>query len=84
MNLTTDTRSVAHTRAGLANICMLSRALKQEDNDLITHAIAKDGICIILHSSNLVNSLSGEQIRSIYTKKTRNWCYVGGQTTPLP
>ncbi|MEN8177593.1 MAG: phosphate ABC transporter substrate-binding protein [Pseudomonadota bacterium] len=73
-----SSRGVADTRAGLAGIGMVSRALKPEEDDLTAHTIAMDGIGIILHRDNPVNSLSDEQIKAIYTGRVRNWRKLGG------
>ncbi|MEO8599158.1 MAG: phosphate ABC transporter substrate-binding protein, partial [bacterium] len=74
-----SSRGVADARSGLADIGMVSRALKPEENDLIAHTIAMDGIGIILHSGNPVQSLSDTQIIAIYTGQIANWKAVGGR-----
>ncbi|MCC6481776.1 MAG: phosphate ABC transporter substrate-binding protein [Sphingomonadaceae bacterium] len=78
-----SSRGVAEARNGLANIGMVSRALKTEENDLHAHTIAMDGVGIILHGGNAVKSLSDEQIKAIYTGKVSNWKEVGGQDMPI-
>jgi phosphate transport system substrate-binding protein len=44
----------------------------------VAHAIAMDGVCVIVHPSNPVKALTKEQIRDIYTGKIKNWKDVGG------
>lgn len=74
-----SSRGMADVRSGLAHIGMVSRALKPEENDLVAHTIAMDGIGIILHRSNPVQSLTDEQIKMIYTGRVTHWKEVGGQ-----
>lgn len=60
-----------------------SRDLKDSENeqytDLVTHAIAKDGVAIIVHPSNPINDLTITQLQGIYTGEITNWKDVGGK-----
>jgi len=60
-----------------------SRNLKDSENeqytDLVTHAIAKDGVAIIVHPSNPINDLTITQLQGIYTGEITNWKDVGGK-----
>ena len=49
----------------------------------VAHAIAMDGVCVVLHPSNPVNALTTEQVRNIYTGKYTNWKQVGGADMPI-
>ena len=62
---------------------MVSRALKENETDFQSFAIARDGIGIILENSNPVQSLSDEQVVDIYTGKIDNWQQVGGVNAPI-
>ena len=73
-----SSRGIADARNGVADIGMVSRSLKQDEADLQSFAIARDGIGIILHQDNPVQSLSNEQIVAIYTGKIDNWQQVNG------
>ncbi|GAB2196107.1 phosphate ABC transporter substrate-binding protein [Sessilibacter sp. MAH4] len=73
-----SSRGVNDARVGLADIGMVSRALKESEQDLTAHLIALDGIGIIVHSSNTVKELSRQQIIDIYQGKIRNWADVDG------
>lgn len=73
-----SSRGVTDARAGRADIGMVSRPLKPEESDLRAQAIAMDGVCIILHRSNPVATLSAAQIKAIYTGQITNWQAVGG------
>ena len=74
-----STRGIMDVRRKMADIGMVSRALKPQESDLQHYLVAKDGIGIILHSSNRVQGLSREQVIDIYTGKINNWQQVGGE-----
>ena len=73
-----SSRGIYDARLGLADIGMVSRALKPAEHDLTPYRIAMDGIGIILHKDNPVATLSDQQIIDIYTGKIQNWKTVGG------
>lgn len=76
-------RGVMDARQGLVDIGMVSRELKPDEQDLDAHLVAKDGICIIVHKTNAIPSLTDEQIVNIYTGKITNWKDVGGADAPI-
>lgn len=44
----------------------------------VAHAIAIDGIAVVVHPSNPVRDLTLEKVRDIYAGKINNWREVGG------
>ncbi len=78
-----SSRGVADARRGLADIGMVSRDLKTEEQDLKAYTIARDGICVIVHRDNPVASLTDDQIVAIYTDRINNWKEVGGSDAPI-
>ncbi|MCL2137038.1 MAG: phosphate ABC transporter substrate-binding protein [Coriobacteriia bacterium] len=64
-----------------ADIGMSSRVLKDEEQDLWSIEIAKDGLAIIINPNNPINDLSLEQVCEIYTQGITNWSEVGWGTT---
>ncbi|MFA7555912.1 MAG: phosphate ABC transporter substrate-binding protein [Spongiibacteraceae bacterium] len=78
-----SSRGINDARLGLTDIGMVSRALKPTEQDLTAFLIAMDGIGIILHKSNEVNTLSDAQIIDIYTGKINNWQQLGGSDLPI-
>lgn len=78
-----SSRGIVDARQGLADIGMASRALKPEESDLFAFAIAQDGIGIILHNDNPVQSLTDKQVVDIYTNRINNWKEVGGKNAPI-
>ncbi|MGD8787423.1 MAG: phosphate ABC transporter substrate-binding protein [Phycisphaerales bacterium] len=49
----------------------------------VAHAVAMDGVCIVVHPSNPVGALSTAQVRNIYQGKTTNWSQLGGPDIPI-
>lgn len=78
-----SSRGVADARSGLADVGMVSRALKSDEGDLRAVTIAKDGISIILHRDNPVATLTDAQVVGIYTGKIARWSEVGGRDAAI-
>jgi len=76
-------RGVADVRAGLSDIGLVSRKLKDDEQDLKAFTIARDGVGIILNAKNPVSTLTKEQIVDIYLGKIANWKDVGGADAPI-
>jgi phosphate transport system substrate-binding protein len=49
----------------------------------VAHAVAMDGVCIVVHPSNPVAELTTAQVRDIYMGKTTNWKQLGGPDMPI-
>jgi phosphate transport system substrate-binding protein len=68
------------------DIATLSRFMKDKefkaavDHNVfpVAHAIAMDGVCIIVHPSNPITALTSVQVRDIYKGKIKNWKEIGG------
>ncbi len=78
-----SSRGIADASQGLADIGMVSRAMKEEEQNLSAFPVARDGVCPILHRENPVQALTDEQIVAIYTGKITNWKAVGGTDAPI-
>lgn len=78
-----SSRGIADVIKEIADIGMASRALKPQEQHLHGSVIAHDGITMILHTSNPVQELTDDQIRSIYTGGITNWNQVGGTEAPI-
>jgi phosphate transport system substrate-binding protein len=78
-----SSRGISDARIGLADIGMASRALKDDEKDLLSFTIALDGISVILNKTNPVKALDKQQIIAIYTAKIVNWKDVGGNDAPI-
>ncbi len=78
-----SSRGIADAQAGVADIGMVSRALKSTEQDLQGFTVAKDGIAVIVNAANPVTVLSDQQIMDLYTKKISRWQQVGGLDAPV-
>lgn len=78
-----SSRGIADVRQRVADIGMVSRAAKPEDQDLQFHTIAKDGVVMIVHHDNPIQKLTHQQITDLYTGKINNWQAVGGKSGPI-
>lgn len=71
-------RGVADVRAHRSDIGMASHAVDDPKKKLRMHALARDGVALIVHGSNSVASLSAAQVVAMFTGKVRDWREVGG------
>jgi phosphate transport system substrate-binding protein len=78
-----SSRGIHDVREGSCNIGMVARPLNDNERDLIGFPIARDGVCLIVHKDNPVNSLSSEQVAGIYTGQITNWKEAGGNDAPI-
>ncbi|MDA8234522.1 MAG: phosphate ABC transporter substrate-binding protein [Clostridia bacterium] len=65
-------------RSGIAQLGLVSRPLKDEEKDVTTIEIAKDGIAVVVSKNNPVSDLTKEQIAKIYAGEITNWKELGG------
>jgi len=73
---------------GTTDIANASRAMKPAElaqlPSAVEHAIAKDGIAIVVHPRNTIEGLTFEQIADIYTDSSLgNWRQLGGPDLPI-
>jgi phosphate transport system substrate-binding protein len=76
-------RGIKDARTGLADIGMVSRALKEDEKDLTSFLIALDGVALIVHADNPIAELTRQQIIDIYVGKINNWSELGGADEPI-
>ena len=60
---------------GIADIAMVSREFKDSElkSGIKTQILALDGLAIIVNRSNLIDSLSKENIRQIFSGEISFW-----------
>jgi phosphate transport system substrate-binding protein len=79
-----STVGIVSAHDGLADIGTSSRKLLDSEKEGVTIVeIARDGIAVIVHPSNKIDSLTTEQIRDIYAHNITNWRQVGGDDAPI-
>ncbi len=67
---------------GLVTIGNTGRALKEDEitkYGLVSFAFAIDGVAVVVHPSNKVDALTGQQVIDIYSGKIKDWKEVGGE-----
>ncbi len=77
---------VAALLNGTANIATISRELKDSEIkkavslnvNPVQFKVALDGIAVIVHPSNQIDTLSIDQIKNIFSGKVTNWNQIGG------
>jgi len=78
-----SSRGILDARQGTADVGMVSRGLKESEQDLLAFTIGRDGVGLIVHASNPVTTLSDAQVVAIYTGQITNWSKVGGLDAPI-
>ena len=69
---------------GTAQIGMVSRALKAEENAALKHqTIGIDALAIIVHKDNPLTELTKQQLIDLYTGKIQSWRTLGGPDRPV-
>ncbi len=76
---------------GTTDICASSREIQAKEKalavqnkiDIVEHAVARDGLAIIVNPANPVPALTLEQLRLIFTGEYANWQQLGGPDLPI-
>lgn len=76
-------QGVARVRDGSADIGMVARPLATGEQELPGLPIARDGLALVVHQDNPVQSLTHAQVADIYTGAVTNWKHVGGRDAPI-
>ena len=71
-----STTGVTSTQEGICDIGMASRDLKDTETGVTATTIAQDGIAVIVNNENLVENLTSDQVKSIFTGETTVWADV--------
>lgn len=72
-------------RRSSIDVAALSRDVRriEDAKNIITLPLARNGIGFIVHSSNILTSLSPTQLRDMLTGRVHNWATVGGTHGPV-
>lgn len=73
-----STTGVQSAIDGICDIGMASREIKDSEvaEGIEAQVIAMDGIAVIVNQENVLDGLSGEQVKSIYTGEAYDWADV--------
>ncbi len=79
-----SSRGIADATNGNADIGMSSRALKESEKEgRVTYTVAIDGVALVVHATNPIESLTDKQIVGIFSGEIDNWKEVGGRDAPI-
>lgn len=73
VNMSDSTTGVQSVKDGIAQIGMASRELKDSEKDLNKVVIAMDGIAVIVNKDNSLDSISMDNLKSVYLGEIENW-----------
>ena len=76
---------------GRCDVATMSRFMKEKEYKAAVekgampcaHAVAMDGVCVVVHPSNPVSALTSDQVRGMYAGRISNWKEVGGADMPI-
>lgn len=74
---------ITATQTHSADIGMSSRALDDEEKNLWSVELARDGLVLIVNPANPVKNLTSDQIRDIYAAAITDWSQVGGTKSKI-
>jgi len=75
---------ITAAESGIADIGMSSRDLTDDENSqLWSVEIAKDGIALVVNPANPVSGLTLDQVRDIYDQAVTSWSQAGGRNAPI-
>lgn len=74
---------IMSAQTNTADIGMSSRALKDDETSLWSMELAIDGLAIIIHPKNTIQSLTLSQARDIYAGVITNWSQLGGKDAKI-
>lgn len=76
-----STRGILDTHNGANDAGMASRDLTPEESlGIETWPVAYDGVAVIVHADNPVERLTREEVRSVFTRASKSWSELGGET----
>lgn len=75
---------ISAPRSGLAQVGMVSRALKDEEKvDLVATTIAHDGIALVVHATNPLAAMTRDDVIRVFSGAVSNWKELGGRDAPI-
>ena len=75
-----STTGVNSAKEGICDIGMASRELKDEEKSagLTATVIAIDGIAVIVNDNNPIETMTKDQVKSVYVGETTDWSQLNG------
>jgi phosphate transport system substrate-binding protein len=72
-------KGIADLRSGVSDIAMVSRQLADNERDLFTFPLCRDGAAIVVHRSNPLTGLSSHQLSELLTGHLTDWKQLGAR-----
>jgi phosphate transport system substrate-binding protein len=70
-------QGIADLRAGVSDIAMVSRQLVDNERQLFSFPLCRDGAAIVVHRANPLKGLSRPQLSDLLTGKITDWKQLG-------
>jgi phosphate transport system substrate-binding protein len=83
VRLTGVAEGLSIVRAGHADIAMLQRPLQNNERELFGHAIARDGVAVIVNGDNPLKNITSKELTGILTGRIDNWKALNGRDLPV-
>lgn len=78
-----SSRGLSDVRRGLADLGMVSRSPRDDEDDVHWIPVARDGIAVIVHTSNPIMGITTEALRLVYQNRIDSWEPLGGPDRPI-
>ncbi|MCE3253648.1 MAG: hypothetical protein K0Q67_2668 [Cellvibrio sp.] len=77
--------AIIAVKHGAIDLAGIARDLSDEEDDgkMSNYLIARSSVAIVVNHANLVNNLTKQQVRRLFTGDIKNWRSVGGADAPV-
>ena len=72
-------KGISELRAKASDIAMLSRQLVDNERDLFSFPLCRDGAAIVVHRTNPLKGMRRQQLSALLTGKVTDWKELGGR-----
>lgn len=79
LQLASSSWGLGSLRAGMAQMAITTSSPNPGEAGLVAHAVARDGLAILVNAQNPVGALTDEQTHGIFAGKITSWKDVGGK-----
>lgn len=76
-------RAITGKQADIGGACRFTLDMSREEAGAHMVPVAWDALVVVVHKSNPIESISLQQLRSLYQGKITNWSQLGGKNRPV-
>ncbi|MEW8337795.1 MAG: phosphate ABC transporter substrate-binding protein [Candidatus Thiodiazotropha sp.] len=76
-------RAITGKQADIGGACRFTLDMSREEAGANMVPVAWDALVVVVHNSNPIESISLQQLRSLYQGKITNWSQLGGKNRPV-